>query len=59
MHVYLLIPVTIQGRPTEKGKGQNFAVLSLTDAMKRFNVSTETIKNAREEKKGKFSVRLA
>jgi hypothetical protein len=35
MHVYLLIPVTIQERPTEKGKGQNFAVLSLTDAMER------------------------
>jgi hypothetical protein len=35
MHVYLLIPVTIQERPTEKGKGRNFAVLSLTGAMER------------------------
>jgi hypothetical protein len=40
MHVYLLIPVTFQGRPAEKAKGQKFAVLSLTDAIKRFNVST-------------------
>jgi hypothetical protein len=40
MHVYLLVSVTIQGRPTEKAKGQKFAVLSLTDAMKHFNVST-------------------